>query len=179
MEDIEEANASGANEKFISIVHKEGNLDLEVSSPKVRDYLVRMLNKLFALEKSRDPSSPSGSGGGGGSSGGGRESSRSGKSGHRSKSSSSRGGGRVQVSQVKLLAEHCYSMRDDEIEEMVSAKIPTHSRWESYQEFKDKINRRDELIRSLQDGLATINTERVRGHHQHRKGERPPSTPKG
>ena len=44
----------------------------------------------------------------------------------------------------------------------MTAKIPTHSRWESYQEFKDKINRRDELIRSLQDGLGTINTERVR-----------------
>ena len=48
------------------------------------------------------------------------------------------------------------------IYKLVTAKIPTHSRWESYQEFKDKINRRDELIRSLQDGLGTINTERVR-----------------
>lgn len=56
-------------------------------------------------------------------------------------------GGRMQVSQVKLLAEHCYSLSDDQIEELVSAKIPTHSRWESYQEFKDKINRRDELIK--------------------------------
>mmetsp|Transcript_71066 Transcript_71066/g.160805 ORF Transcript_71066/g.160805 Transcript_71066/m.160805 type:complete len:1051 (+) Transcript_71066:1-3153(+) len=70
--------------------------------------------------------------------------------------------GRIQVSQVKLLAEHCYSMTDDQIEEMVSAKIPTHSRWESYQEFKDKIGRRDELIRMLQDGLGTMNTERVK-----------------
>ncbi len=35
MEDIDEANANGGNEKIISILHKEGTLDLEVSSPKV------------------------------------------------------------------------------------------------------------------------------------------------
>jgi hypothetical protein len=125
-------------------MHKEGALDLEVSSPKVRDYLVRMLNKLFTLEKNRaaDPEAS--------------RASEKPKKERKEKSSrsdrdddrgGSRRGGRIQVSQVKLLAEHCYSMTDDQIEEMVSAKIPTHSRWESYQEFKDKINRRDELIR--------------------------------
>lgn len=163
VEEINEATANADNEKIISIVHKDGTLDLEVSSPKVRDYLVRMLNKLFTLEKSKE----------GGSGGGGEKESksRSGRSGREKKSTSGRSrddddrgrrGGRIQVSQVKLLAEHCYSMNDDQIDEMVSAKIPTHSRWESYQEFKDKINRRDELIRSLQDGLGTINTERIR-----------------
>lgn len=55
VEDIDEANANGSNEKIITIVHKEGTLDLEVSSPKVRDYLVRMLNKLFTIEKNRSP----------------------------------------------------------------------------------------------------------------------------
>ena len=35
VEDIAEANANGANEKIICIVHKDGQLDLEVSSPKV------------------------------------------------------------------------------------------------------------------------------------------------
>jgi len=170
VEEIAEASANGDNEKIISIIHKEGQLDLEVSSPKVRDYLVRMLNKLFTLEKTR-----AAEGGGSSAPPPGRSKDKEKKS---SKSSSSRRGGgggaaeeedrgtrrggRIQVSQVKLLAEHCYSMTDEQIDEMVSAKIPTHSRWESYQEFKDKINRRDELIRSLQDGLGTINTERVR-----------------
>jgi len=101
-----------------------------------------MLNKLFTLEKNRaaDPESS--------------KSSDKPKKERKEKSSrsdrdggSKSSGGRIQVSQVKLLAEHCYSMTDEQIEEMVSAKIPTHSRWESYQEFKDKINRRDELIR--------------------------------
>jgi len=135
----------------------------------VRDYLVRMLNKLFALEKTRaaDPDSKEKSS----SSAADKpkkerkeKSSRSDRGGDDDRGSGGGGrrGGRIQVSQVKLLAEHCYSMTDEQIEEMVSAKIPTHSRWESYQEFKDKINRRDELIRSLQDGLGTINTERVR-----------------
>lgn len=171
VEDIKEATASSSNEKIISLVHREGQLDLEVSSPKVRDYLVRMLNKLFALEKNR-ANDPDASESGGRSS----TSSRSGKSSSRrtssGKSRSSRRDRdrddddgprrRHQVSQVRLLAEHCYSMGDDKIEELVTAKIPTHSRWESYQEFKDKINRRDELIRSLQEGLGTINSERVR-----------------
>ena len=153
MEEIAEASANGDNEKIISIIHKEGQLDLEVSSPKVRDYLVRMLNKLFTLEKTRAAE------GGSSAPPPGRSKDKEKKS---SKSSSSRRGGggaaeeedrgtrrggRIQVSQVKLLAEHCYSMTDEQIDEMVSAKIPTHSRWESYQEFKDKINRRDELIR--------------------------------
>ena len=40
-------------DKIICLVHREGQLDLEVSSPKVRDYLVRMLNKLFAIEKEK------------------------------------------------------------------------------------------------------------------------------
>jgi hypothetical protein len=119
---------------------------------QVRDYLVRMLNKLFSVEKNRaaDPDSKASS------------SSAADKPKKERKEKSSRSdraadddrgagggrrGGRIQVSQVKLLAEHCYSMTDEQIEEMVSAKIPTHSRWESYQEFKDKINRRDELIR--------------------------------
>lgn len=171
VEDIKEASASSSNEKIISLVHREGTLDLEVSSPKVRDYLVRMLNKLFALEKNR-ANDPDAADGGRSSTGG---SSRSGKSSSR-RTSSKTGRSRRdrdrddddgprrrhQVSQVRLLAEHCYSMGDDKIEELVTAKIPTHSRWESYQEFKDKINRRDELIRSLQEGLGTINSERVR-----------------
>jgi len=37
VEDISEAHASGDNEKIISIAHKDGSLDLEVSSPKVRE----------------------------------------------------------------------------------------------------------------------------------------------
>ena len=37
VEDIVEANANGANEKIICIVHKDSQLDLEVSSPKVRE----------------------------------------------------------------------------------------------------------------------------------------------
>jgi len=171
VEDITEASASGTNEKIISIVHKEGQLDLEVSSPKVRDYLVRMLNKLFALEKTRNAEDQSSSSGGGsskrkegssrrGKSSSGRSSSRRDRD--RDEDDVPRSRGRHQVSQVRLLAEHCYSMGDEKIEELVTAKIPTHSRWESYQEFKDKINRRDELIRSLQDGLGTINSERVR-----------------
>lgn len=36
VEEISEARASGDNEKIISIAHKDGSLDLEVSSPKVR-----------------------------------------------------------------------------------------------------------------------------------------------
>ena len=40
-------------DKIICLVHREGQLDLEVSSPKVRDYLVRMLNKLFVIEKDK------------------------------------------------------------------------------------------------------------------------------
>ena len=35
IEEISEAHASGDNEKIISIAHKDGSLDLEVSSPKV------------------------------------------------------------------------------------------------------------------------------------------------
>ena len=54
VEEIAEVNAIGQNEKIISIVHKEGTLDLEVSSPKVRDYIARMLNKLLTLEKNRN-----------------------------------------------------------------------------------------------------------------------------
>lgn len=57
---------------------------------------------------------------------------------------------------MRLLAEHCYTLSDDAIEEMVTAKIPTHSRWESYQEFKEKIDRRDELIKSLQVLLVVL-----------------------
>ena len=57
VEDIKEASAS-QQDKIISIVHKEGTLDLEVSSPKVRDYLVRMLNKLFVIEKERPAEAP-------------------------------------------------------------------------------------------------------------------------
>eukprot|EP00613_Pedinella_sp_CCMP2098_P041148 CAMPEP_0171801234 /NCGR_PEP_ID=MMETSP0991-20121206/72144_1 /TAXON_ID=483369 /ORGANISM="non described non described, Strain CCMP2098" /LENGTH=1019 /DNA_ID=CAMNT_0012412877 /DNA_START=73 /DNA_END=3132 /DNA_ORIENTATION=- len=170
VEEITEASA-GSDEKIITIVHKEGDLDLEVSSPKIRDYLVRMLNKLFTLENSR-AAEGSPEGGEAPSKESKSSSSRSKDKASKKESSSKEGGGgsgggrtrpgRIQVSQVKLLAEHCYSMTDDAIEEMVSAKIPTHSRWESYQEFKDKINRRDELIRSLQDGLGTINSERLR-----------------
>jgi len=110
-------------------------------TPQVRDYLVRMLNKLFTLEKNRaaDPEASKGSEK--------PKKERKEKSSRSDRDGGSSKGGRIQVSQVKLLAEHCYSMTDEQIEEMVSAKIPTHSRWESYQEFKDKINRRDELIR--------------------------------
>ena len=162
VEEITEASANGDNEKIISILHKEGTLDLEVSSPKVRDYLVRMLNKLFTLEKSRAAEGASGGGDAPKERSKPAKEKKSSKRDDRDEDRGARRGGRIMVSQVKLLAEHCYSMTDDQIEEMVSAKIPTHSRWESYQEFKDKINRRDELIRSLQDGLGTINTERVR-----------------
>ena len=103
--------------------------------------MVRMLNKLFTLEKNRaaDPEASKGSEK--------PKKERKEKSSRSDRDGGSSKGGRIQVSQVKLLAEHCYSMTDEQIEEMVSAKIPTHSRWESYQEFKDKINRRDELIR--------------------------------
>jgi hypothetical protein len=38
VEDIAEANANGSNEKIITIMHKEGTLDLEVSSPKVHTH---------------------------------------------------------------------------------------------------------------------------------------------
>ena len=37
VEDIVEANANGSNEKIICMVHNDGQLDLEVSSPKVND----------------------------------------------------------------------------------------------------------------------------------------------
>ena len=44
--------------KIVRIVHRvqtrsRGQLDLQVSSPKVRDYLVRMLNKLIIVEKDK------------------------------------------------------------------------------------------------------------------------------
>eukprot|EP00613_Pedinella_sp_CCMP2098_P016054 CAMPEP_0171771452 /NCGR_PEP_ID=MMETSP0991-20121206/54079_1 /TAXON_ID=483369 /ORGANISM="non described non described, Strain CCMP2098" /LENGTH=585 /DNA_ID=CAMNT_0012376747 /DNA_START=70 /DNA_END=1824 /DNA_ORIENTATION=+ len=172
VEDIAEATAAKGNEKIISITLKEGSLDLEVSSPKVRDFLVRMLNKLFSSEKAKaedaksstkpksSSSSRSDKGEKGGSSSSKSKSQR--PSASSSSSSSSSRSGRNQVSQVRLLAEHCYTLSDDAIEEMVTAKIPTHSRWESYQEFKEKIDRRDELIKSLQDGLGTLNGERFR-----------------
>lgn len=41
VEEISEAHASGDNEKIISIAHKDGSLDLEVSSPKVRKCVCR------------------------------------------------------------------------------------------------------------------------------------------
>ena len=92
MEEIAEAN--GENEKRINIVHKGGSLALDVSSPKVRDYLVRMLNKLFALEKAKAAKDDSG----GGSSG-----SKDDDRGRRE--------GRIQVSQVKLYACRKYNIK--------------------------------------------------------------------
>jgi hypothetical protein len=108
VEDITEASASKGNEKIISIGHKEGTLDLEVSSPKVRDYLVRMLNKLFTGEKNKAAEKDEG----GGSKSkpksssrdkpGGRSSkpSKSSSSSSRDAPSSSSRSGRNQVSQV-------------------------------------------------------------------------------
>jgi len=93
VEEIAEASASSDNEKIISIMHKEGSLDLEVSSPKVRDYLVRMLNKLFTLEKAKaaeggGAAAEPDSGGGGAREKKAKKSSREGKSSKSSKSSS-------------------------------------------------------------------------------------------
>mmetsp|Transcript_14640 Transcript_14640/g.25801 ORF Transcript_14640/g.25801 Transcript_14640/m.25801 type:complete len:1036 (-) Transcript_14640:556-3663(-) len=159
-------------DKIICLVHREGQLDLEVSSPKVRDYLVRMLNKLFAIEKEKASSKGGKRGGGSGKP---TKAARPGASRDSGSGSMGMGGRPGMVSQVRLLAQHCYTLQDEKIEALVTAKIPTHSRWESYQEFKDKINRRDELIRALQDALGTINAERVRfqracedveSHHQ-------------
>ena len=123
VEDIVEANANGSNEKIICMVHNDGQLDLEVSSPKVQKYLVRMLNKLFTLEKNRTDSNdtlPSGkSKTNRGSSGREKKNSRRNKSNRGDDDDDvGRRGGRIQVSQVKLLAEHCYSIGDDKIEEV-------------------------------------------------------------
>ena len=89
----------------------------------MRDYLVRMLNKLFTLEKHRTnggemPPSSKSSKSSRGSSGREKKSSRRNKRDDDDDDRvNGRRGGRVQVSQVKILAEHCYSIGDDKIEE--------------------------------------------------------------
>jgi hypothetical protein len=94
---------------------------------QVRDYLVRMLNKLFTLEKNRADSGDAPQSSSSSSSSSSKSKSSRGSSGREKKSSrrkkgddedgGGRRGGRIQVSQVKLLAEHCYSISDDKIEE--------------------------------------------------------------
>ena len=84
---------------------------------------MRMLNKLFTLEKNRTDSNdtlPSGkSKTNRGSSGREKKNSRRNKSNRGDDDDDvGRRGGRIQVSQVKLLAEHCYSIGDDKIEEV-------------------------------------------------------------
>ena len=84
---------------------------------------MRMLNKLFSLEKNRTDSNDTFTSG---KSKTNRSSSgREKKNSRRNKSNRGdddddlgRRGGRIQVSQVKLLAEHCYSIGDEKIEEV-------------------------------------------------------------
>ena len=50
-----------------------------------------------------------------------------------------------------LQAKYSPSFDEGQIKELLDARIPIHSRWESNEEFKEKISRRDELIPRLQE----------------------------
>jgi hypothetical protein len=65
-------------------------------------------------------------------------------------------------SRVHLLSQHCFSLSDSRLQSLVTAPIPTHSKFESYNEFKEKITRRDQLISALQESLAKLNEESLR-----------------
>lgn len=49
---------------------------------------------------------------------------------------------------------------NEEIQKLLDAKVPEHSRWESNQELTSKIKYSDELIYGLQSCLAAIQNER-------------------
>ena len=65
-------------------------------------------------------------------------------------------------SRVKLLSQHCFSLPVNRLQSLVTAPIPTHSKFESYNEFKEKIARRDQLINALQESLGKLNEESLR-----------------
>ena len=83
---------------------------------QVRDYLVRMLNKLFAIEKEKP-------------------SLRHGPIAIASE---------AEAEAVKLAAITASS--DEKINALIAAKIPTHSRWETYQELKDKVANEGDIV---------------------------------
>mmetsp|Transcript_4547 Transcript_4547/g.10699 ORF Transcript_4547/g.10699 Transcript_4547/m.10699 type:complete len:1015 (+) Transcript_4547:84-3128(+) len=73
---------------------------------------------------------------------------------HRTKSTS-----KETSSQVKLLAEHCFTLSDDAINSLVRYHLPpATSSWD----YKQKIQVRDETIRHLQRALDLLNQEKQR-----------------
>jgi len=65
---------------------------------------------------------------------------------------------RGQSSQVRLLAEHCFTLSDEAVNSLVRYRIPSQSRWD----FKQKIHVRDETIKHLQRALDLLNQEKQR-----------------
>lgn len=61
-------------------------------------------------------------------------------------------------SQVRLLAEHCFTLSDEAVASLVRYRIPSQSRWD----FKQKIHVRDETIKHLQRALDLLNQEKQR-----------------
>ena len=64
-----------------------------------------------------------------------------------------RGGG-----QVRLLAEHCFTLSDEAVQSLVRYRIPSQSRWD----LKQKLHVRDETIKHLQRALDLLNQEKQR-----------------
>ena len=65
---------------------------------------------------------------------------------------------RGNTSQVRLLAEHCFTLSDEAVQSLVRYRIPSQSRWD----FKQKIHVRDETIKHLQRALDLLNQEKQR-----------------
>jgi len=65
---------------------------------------------------------------------------------------------RSNASQVRLLAEHCFTLSDEAVQSLVRYRIPSQSRWDS----KQKLHVRDETIKHLQRALDLLNQEKQR-----------------
>ena len=64
-----------------------------------------------------------------------------------------RSSARSNQSQVRLLAEHCFTLSDEAVQSLVRYRIPTQSKWD----FKQKQHVRDETIKHLQRALDLLN----------------------
>jgi len=69
-----------------------------------------------------------------------------------------RSSARSAQSQVRLLAEHCFTLSDEAVQSLVRYRIPTQSKWD----FKQKQHVRDETIKHLQRALDLLNQEKQR-----------------
>lgn len=67
-----------------------------------------------------------------------------------------------QTGRVHLTAQSAYTMSESELETLVTAEPPTHSRFESFEKFKGKLEQRDALICALQEGMAMLSDETLK-----------------